>query len=166
MTYRITDGVAGSQPIADVSTVQNHPFGKVVRAVDPTYGEASFIYVKGVSGAAAGTWVTYNSDDWTTKLLTAGDIGPVAILMSALDAATDFGWAMVHGKHPTALAGDVADNGNVFISTEPGTCDDAIVAGDRVWGAKWASADDTATTSAEVEIAWPFTNDALNAGTT
>jgi hypothetical protein len=158
MAYIITSGVAGAQPIATTSTVQNHPLGKIVTAKDPTLGEGEFIYLAGVASTAVGSWVTYNMDDGTTTLLVPNAIGPVAVAMSANDATTDYGWYQIQGK-ASASAGDVADNGKVYIDTVSGRCDDAVVAGDKVHNAKWASADDTATNLADVEIARPFCTD-------
>jgi len=54
MAYTVTDGRIGIQPIATTSTVRNHPLGMIVRASDPTYGEAEFIYLTGVASTAAG----------------------------------------------------------------------------------------------------------------
>jgi hypothetical protein len=158
MAYRIVDEVLGNQPIADTSTVQKHPFGKIVRAVDPDRGEGEFIYLKGVASTVVGSWVHYKPDDWTTALIVPDAIGPVAVAMSANDAATSFGWYQIHGK-AVAKSGDVADDGKVYIDTDAGFADDAVVAGDKIYNATWASADDTATATADVEIARPFTHD-------
>lgn len=158
MAYIITDGVAGAQPIANTETTQNHPLGKIVRAKDPTYGEGEFIYLKGASSTAVGSWVTYNTDDGTTTLIAPNAIGPVAVAMSANSSTSNYGWYQIQGK-AIASAADVADNGKVYIDTAAGRCDDAVVAGDKVHNAKWASAEDTATNLAEVEIARPFVTD-------
>lgn len=158
MAYIITSNVVGSQGIATTSTVQNHALGSIVSAIDATAGAGQFIYLKGVASTVVGSWVTYNSDDWTTALIVPNVIGPVAVAMSANAAATSFGWYQIQGK-ASASAADVADNGKVYIDTVAGRCDDAVVAGDKVHNAKWASADDTATNLAEVELAWPFTTD-------
>jgi len=165
MTYRASDGRVGYQSIADTSTTKNHPLGTILRATDETNGEGEFIYLQGVASTAIGSWVTYNSDDWTTALITADAIGPVAVAMSANVAGPNYGWYQINGK-ASASAADVADNADVYIDTADGTCDDTAVTGDRVWRAKWASADDTATNLADVEIARPFVNNGLNAGTT
>lgn len=157
MAYIITDGVAGAQPIADTSTVKNHPLGKIVKAKDPTYGEGEFIYLAGVTSTAVGSWVTYNMDDGTTTLIVPNAIGPVAVAMSA-NVGSQYGWYQIQGK-AIASASDVADNAKVYIDTAAGRCDDAVVAGDKVHNAKWASAEDTATNLAEVEIARPFCTD-------
>lgn len=165
MAYFITDQVIGSQAIADTSTTQNHPLGTIVRARDPAVGEGEFIYLKGVASTVAGSWVTYNEADFTTALLVASAVGPVAVAMSANDAATDYGWYQVSGK-ASASAADVADSGKVYIDTVTGKCDDAAVAGDLVYNAKWASADDTATGLADVSISRPFVNDKHYVGDT
>lgn len=157
MAYIITDGIAGSQPIATTSTVKNHPLGRIVRATDPTYGSGEFIYLLGVVSTIVGSWVTYNMDDGSTTLIVPNAIGPVAVAMSA-NVASQYGWYQIQGK-AIGYAADVADNGKVYIDTLAGRCDDAVVAGDKVHNAKWASAEDTATNLAEVEIARPFVTD-------
>lgn len=137
--------------------------GDIVRAVDPDYGVGEFIYLKGVGSTVRGSWVTYNPDDYTTTLIAPNAIGPVAVAMAAC-IANYSGWYQISGK-AFGLAADVADNAAVYIDTEAGKCDDAQVSGDRVWGAKWGSDDDTATSLAEVELARPFVTDGQNSGT-
>ncbi len=158
MAFVIRNPIAGSQPIADTSTTQTHPLGTIVVAYDATLGGGEFIYLKGVTSTAVGSWVTYNMDDGGTTLLVPNAIGPVAVAMSANSSTSNYGWYQIQGKG-SASAADVADNGKVYIDTVPGRCDDAVVAGDKVHNAKWASAEDTATNLAEVEIARPFCTD-------
>lgn len=158
MSYFVTDNVAGTQQIADTSTTQNQPLGTIVRAKDPTYGEGEFIYLKGLNATVAGTWVTFNYDDNSTTLLAANAIGPVAVAMSAC-VTSSYGWYQISGK-AFGISADVADNASLYIDTAVGTVDDAVVAGDRVWNAKAASADDTATGLVEAEISRPFVTDA------
>lgn len=163
MAYHITDQVIGSQAIADTSTVQNHPLGTIVRAVDPTYGAGEFIYLLGVASTAVGSWVTYNADDNSTALLAANAIGPVAVAMSA-NVASQYGWYQIQGKAVGKALASFADNANVYATATAGSIDDAVVAGDRVKNAKGASAVDTPSTGlAEFEIARPFMDDALAA---
>ena len=157
MAYIITSGVAGAQPIATTSTVQNHPVGKIVTAKDPTYGEGEFIYLAGATSTIVGSWVTYNMDDGTTTLIAPNAIGPVGVAMS-INVGNSYGWYQIQGK-AVGYAADVADNGKVYIDTVAGKCDDAVVAGDKVHNAKWASTEDTATNLADVEIARPFCTD-------
>jgi hypothetical protein len=158
MAYTIDDQKVGWQAIADTDTVQRHALGTIVRANDPVYGYGEFIYLKGVSSTVVGSFVTYNYDDWTTTLLVANAIGPVAIAMSINNAATNYGWYQITGK-ALAKAAVVANDGKVYIDTVPGWCDDAAVAGDKVHNAKWASASTAAGNIAEVEIARPFCTD-------
>lgn len=163
MAWTIAENTLLGQNIADTSTTKKHQLGTIVRAKDPTYGVGEFIYMKGVGSTVVGSWVTYNTDDWSTTLIAANAKGPVAVAMSA-NVANQFGWYQISGK-AIAIAADVADDADVYIDTEAGKCDDAQVAGDRVWGAKWASAEDTGTNLAEVELARPFVTDGQNSGT-
>lgn len=159
-TFRNVEGTVLAQAFNETSTTQNHLLGEIRRGHNETDGYAEFIYLKGATSTTLGSWVTYNPDDWTTTLLAANAIGPVAVAMSA-NVASSYGWYMIHGK-VDARAADVADNGKVYIDTASGVCDDAVVAGDKVHNAKWASADDTGVAGvgwAEVEIARPFVTD-------
>lgn len=162
MAYIIRNPLVGHQQITETSTTQKHPLGTVVDADDATRGSGKFIYLKGVASTVVGSVVTYNADDWSTALITANAIGPVAVAMSA-NVASQYGWYQVFGK-ASMKAGDVADDASVYIDTVDGQVDDAVVAGDRVQGAKFASVDDTATNLADAEIAWPFVDDALESG--
>jgi hypothetical protein len=133
------------------------PFGTIIVAADDTYGAGEFIFLKGVASTVDGSWVTYNTETFATTLIVPDAIGPVAIAMAAT-VADEAGWYMIQGNH-TALSGDVADSGLVYIDTVAGTADDAVVAGDKIHNATWASADDTATGKARVRIARPFVTD-------
>lgn len=136
--------------------------GRTIEAIDATYGNGEFIFLKGVVGTVVGSAVLYNPDDWSTSLLAANDIGSVAIAMSA-NVANQGGWYQIRGK-AVVKAGTVADNGNVYSTATPGTLDDAVVAGDRVKNAKFASADGTPSAGlAEIEIDHPFVDDAVAA---
>lgn len=161
MAYTISDPIIGAQPIANTETVQKHPLGFTVTAVDPVYGSGEFIYLSGVASTVLGSWVTYNPDDFSTTLLAANAIGPVAVAMS-INVASQYGWYQIGGKAiGKALTGFV-DNANAYGTGTAGSIDDAIVAGDRVQNAKGASAVDTPSAGlAEFEIWRPFVNDAL-----
>jgi hypothetical protein len=154
------------QQIAETSTTQNHPLGKIVQAVDRgsnSNGAGEFIYLKGVASTVAGSWVTYNMDDGSTTLLAANAIGPVAVAMSA-NVASQYGWYQIQGKAVGKALTAFADNGNVYATATAGSVDDAVVAGDRVKNATGASAlDFPATGMAEFEIARPWMDDGLAA---
>ncbi len=149
---------AGGQPITDVSTTQRHILGTIIAAHDgdETYGGAEFIYLKGASSTAVGTWVTYNYDDWTTTRLAADAIGPVGIAMAAVDASTKYGWYQISGKAIGKCLTLFADNGIVYCTSTAGSVDDTSVIGDVVHNAKGASTTTVSSGVAEFEIARPF----------
>lgn len=97
MTYAVHD-LVGAQPIADTSTTQNHNLGTIVRASDPTYGQAEFVYLKGIGSTAVGSVVTYDTLTYTTTLSAVGGsiARPVAIAMSA-NVASQYGWYQISG---------------------------------------------------------------------
>lgn len=167
MAYVFQTPQLGMQPIATTiltaATAQPKQWklGDIVRAVDPTYGAGEFIYLQGVASTAVGSWVTYNADDWTTALLAANAIGPVAVAMSA-NVASQSGWYQISGKAIGLVLTGFLDNANVYGTATAGSVDDTVVAGDRVQNAKGASAIGTPSGSfAEFEIQRPFVNDAL-----
>lgn len=161
-SYRNTDGRIGMQPIEEISTTQNHPLGTIVRATDPTYGEAEFIYLLGVASTVAGSWVTYddnNTSYYATTLLLANARGAVAIAMAA-NVAGSYGWYMIRGVHPAAKCKtQFADNGHVFSTSTTGSVDDASVLGDLVLNAMGASATTANTFVAQFVINRPFAMD-------
>lgn len=134
------------------------PYGTIITATDPTYGAGEFIFLKGAASTVVGSVVVYNADDFSTTLAAANAIGPVAIAMSAC-VADKGGWYQISGKG-VAKAGTVADDALVYLTATPGQVDDAVVAGDRVKNAKFASADGTPSAGlAEVEIQRPWVDD-------
>lgn len=151
------------QAIADNSTTQKAALGQIVTCKDPDYGVGEFIYLKGVASCAVGSFVTYNMDDWTTALLAANAIGPVAIAMSA-SVDSEFGWFQISGKAVGKVLSGFADNGNCYATATAGSVDDAVVAGDLVKLCKGASAIGTPSAGlAEMEIHRPFMDDGLTA---
>jgi hypothetical protein len=127
-------------PHSDTSIVdssQQIPLGTRVR---DTAGN-EYVYLKGVTSTAAGSWVTYNSATYATTLLAADAVGPVAIAMAAVDANTKFGWYQVFGNNSIAKSDTVAGAGALYIDGTAGRVDDADVAGDVVIGAYSTAAD-------------------------
>lgn len=165
--WQIIEPFAVNQAITTVSAgTQNVELGMRVKARDFSslgLGEGEFIYVKGCTNGAAGAWVTFEEDTWTTTALAANGIGPVGVMMAALDATSDFGWLQIYGKVSQAKClTSFADNGRVFATASAGYVDDASVAGDRVNNAKGAST--STARKADFEIYYPFVNDATSAG--
>lgn len=154
----------GMQPISEVSTTQQHELGLILQAEDRgtnRNGVGEFIYVKGVGSGATGAWVGINADDGSTTLAVANGYYPlVGIMMSDLDATTDYGWAQITGKAVGKCLAAFADNGKVYLTATAGSVDDAAVAGDLVHRANGASAIDApATGMAEFELSRPHTDD-------
>ncbi len=160
MAYHITNASpAGSQPIAKTSTVQEHPLGTEVRAVDPIYYEGVFIYLLGVASTVVGSWVLYNPDDHSTTLLAANAKGSVAIAMS-INVASSWGWYQIKGKAVGKALTGFADNADVYGTGTAGSIDDAVVSGDMLYNAKGASAVGTPSSGlAEFEIDFPNVKD-------
>jgi hypothetical protein len=159
MAYVITSSAiaAGSQAIADTSTTQRHPLGTIVTAYDPTYGAGEFIYLLGVASTVVGSAATYNADDFSTTLTVADAIGPIGFAMS-INVASQYGWYQISGK-AVAKTGTVADDANVYLTSTPGQLDDAVVDGDMVHLAKFASANGTPSAGlAEIEISRPYSD--------
>jgi hypothetical protein len=137
--------------------------GDIVRATDPVYGTGEFIYLAGVANTALGSWVVYNPDDYSTTLLAADAIGPVAVAMAPA-VANLFGWYQISGKAIGKVLAGFVDNANVYATATAGSVDDAVVAGDRVKNAKGASAIGVPSAGlAEFEIWRPFVDDGLAA---
>ncbi len=172
MAFTIINPVLGYPKIAATSTAPwigggtsntTPPLGTIIWATDPTYGTGEFIFLKGLAATAVGTWVTYNTDDFSTTLLAANAIGPVAVAMSA-NVASQYGWYQIQGKAVGKALTGFLDNANVYATATAGSVDDAVVAGDRVKNAVGASAVDTPSTGlAEFEINRPWMDDAVAA---
>lgn len=159
MAFVIDENRIGWQPIATNDTVQNHPLGSIVRAVDPTYGAGEFIYLKGLDSTAIGSVVVYNADDFSTTLAVANGVGPVACAMSAC-VTGEYGWYQIQGKGVAKVLTGFADNADCYLTATAGSVDDTDVAGDYIRGMKGASAIDTPSTGlAEVELSRPMVHD-------
>jgi hypothetical protein len=153
----------GFPAIAAVGASAAWKLGDIIRAVDPTYGVGEFIYLKGLDSTAVGTWVTFNADDYSTALLAANAIGPVAVAMSA-SVTGKYGWYQISGKAIGKALSGYLDNALVYATGTAGSVDDTVVAGDRVKNAISASAVGTPSTGlAEFEIQRPWMDDATAA---
>lgn len=109
MPFIITTPLVGMQQIADTDTVQNHPLGTIVTAVDSTLGGGEFIYLKGVGSTVVGSIVNYD-DTYQTALdtvATAGPSRPLAVAMSA-NVANQYGWYQISGMAVATKADTVS----------------------------------------------------------
>jgi hypothetical protein len=113
---------------------------KVKDVGSTNYGFGELIYLKGVASTAAGDLVTYDATGATARAAARG-VGPVAVALSAC-VANEFGWYQVGGL-AKVTSGTVASAKQLYLTATAGTVDDAVVAGDVVYGATSASADDT-----------------------
>lgn len=164
MAFKPIDYVIGMQPITEVETTQRHPLGTVCRAKDPTYGEATFVYVKGVASGAAGLLAKYDPYTGTTTLSGARTKGLVGVFVTTLDSTSKFGWLQVAGVADVQVAGTVASGATVYLTSTAGKVDDAVVAGDIVYNANFSTADGTPVANhALVALARPYCGDTDNA---
>jgi hypothetical protein len=163
MAYKIANNNLGYPRITDTDTTAKVALGTIVQAVDPTYNMGEFIYLKGLDATTAATWVTFNADDYSTTLLAANAIGPVAVAMSA-NVTGQYGWYQISGKAIGKALTGYLDNALVYATATAGSVDDAVVAGDRVKNALGASAVGTPSAGlAEFEIQRPWMDDATAA---
>jgi hypothetical protein len=151
-------GIAGvSAALADIDTTARFRLGTRMRANNATYGQAEFIYLKGVASTAIGDLVVYDGNAKTTTRAVAGSRGPAAVACGAI-GANQFGWYQIAGT-ASMRAATVAANGNVYLTASAGQVDDAVVSGDKVDGARFKTADGTpAAGLALAELAFPSCN--------
>lgn len=161
MAFAFTESRIIPQMVGENSLTQLLPLGTIARAVDPTYGEGEFIYLRNTASTGIGTWCTYNADDFSHTTLAANAIGPVAVSTTA-SGNNQYTWWQISGKAVGLCLTGFADNANVYATATAGSVDDAVVAGDRIQRCKGASAIGTpAAGQAEFEIDRPFINDGL-----
>lgn len=163
-TWRPVDERIGAWPIVDTDTVQRHNFGEIRKAYDATLGLCEFIYVKGVAAGAAGLLVTVVPNTGVTALTGARSKGLVAVLMAALSATTLFGWAQIKGVAEIQVNGAVVAGATPYLTAGAGKVDDAVVAGDIVYNANFATADGTPIANwARISLSNPYVGDTDNA---
>ncbi len=158
MSYVFTENSLGWQPIATTQTTQAHKLGTIRRAVDPTYGEGEFIYLKGVGSTVVGSMVDYDPYLGTTTLSPAtGGSGPVAIAMSA-NVASQYGWYQIGGAAAVKAPNAMTPGGDVFsLAATPGSVDDAAVSGEQILNAKVSTTTGTPSSGlAIITINRPF----------
>lgn len=122
--------------------------GMIVTASDPTYGSGEFILLLGVGSTAVGSIVTYNLVTFTTALAPAGANlpQPIAVAMSANNAATTWGWYQIAGLAVCAK-GSVSLLSNAAVGVQTAGLLNASSSGTEIQGALVATlATITATT--------------------
>lgn len=156
MAYAISTPSLGYPKITSASSTALVPVGTVVRAVDPTYGEGEFIYLKGSASVVAGSLVYYydNAAASSVKLTTTSGVvdggSNVAVAMAATTALL-YGWFQISGNAvvlKTATKIDPAATFKVYLSATAGRVMPTSVAGRQILGARFpATATVTTTTS-------------------
>lgn len=115
-----------------------------------------YIYLKGVTSCADGSWVVFD-DTYTAILAVADQQGPVAVANGAIDAATKYGWFTIYGIESALClsAFDGTNGAGVYLTSTPGSVDDADVAGDAVHGAVGRTDRDTTTGMSSFQLNYP-----------
>jgi len=164
MAFIPVEGYITQQEINVTDTVQNHPLGTVIKAVENSnvggspLGEGEFIYLKGVASTIVGSVVIYDQRAGTTTLTATASRGPVAIAQSA-NVANQFGWYQISGSAVVKTAAAVAANAMAYATATAGQADDAVVAGAKIDGATYRTADGTPSAGfAIVQLAGPCLN--------
>lgn len=141
--------------LTSVDTTQQHELG--ARHQDESGNE--YIYLEGVASTVVGSWVTFTST-YATALLTADDIGIVAVALAAT-VASRYGWYQIYGSAEASLAANCAAGVVLRRETSNGVAGDGAAAGDNIRGA--LSVDSTTTAAvATVQLSYPFVDDDSN----
>jgi hypothetical protein len=154
MAFHVTTPGAGWQPIADTSTVKNHPLGTIVTGTDPTLGGGEFIDLQGVANTAVGSLVTYNASGALTALCpdTASLAQPVAVAMSA-NIDNQYGWYQIGGVAVIKKTAVIfAVRAKVFLSGTPGSVAAASVAGKELTNCRTANAASVVSATGTVQV--------------
>lgn len=169
MAFFPTEGIVGTQPIANTDTIQRHPLGLQVDANDPvTYGGGRFIYLKGVASTVVGSVVTWDGASsgvptYQTALApaTANLAQPVAVAMSA-NVAGQFGWYQLSGNAVVATNGTLAAGPGPVYLVGSGQITSSATAGKQMVNARNCTATGTpAANQAVVQIEHPFAQGAI-----
>ncbi len=139
---------------SQVDAEQKQRLGRRIRDA----ANKEYIYLKGVTSTAAGSWVSFD-ENHATALLAANAVGRVGIAMAAIDASTKYGWYQIYGVNTIASTDTVAADKALFIDGTSGRADDAVVTGDLIVGAKSEAADSSNVCT--VSLNYPFVTDVL-----
>ncbi|MBT9146049.1 MAG: hypothetical protein DDT42_01928 [candidate division WS2 bacterium] len=111
-----------------------------------------FIYLEGVAGTLANSWVTFNAEG-RTALAATGARGRAGIAMAAIVAAR-FGWYQIYGSAVGRVLAGFVNNGLVYLTTTAGSVSNTVVAANLVVGAIGRSA--VVGEVATIELNYPF----------
>jgi len=163
MAYAAQESHIVEQAIADTSTTQKHPLGKIVRAYDSTYGEGEFIYLQGIGSTTVGSIVEYNNS-YVTALNTVALETPVplAVAMSA-NVANQYGWYQISGESVMVKTATVSFAADALVGSAAGLAI-AVVTGLVIQGALCAvvASATAGSTSVRVMINRPCATDKID----
>ena len=160
-TWTFMEPELGYQPIATVSTTQNHPYGTLARAYDTTaasvtgaQGAGEFMYLQGVASTVEGSLVTYNPATGVTVLAptTANKTTPFAVAMGAIDATTKFGWYQITGVAKIAKAAVKVSPAVAIYVTGSGQITSAAASGKQIINAVSANSATIASATGTVLV--------------
>lgn len=108
----------GTQPFNDwfvPDTVQRHPLGETVTAVDPFWGTGKFVYIKSGAAILKGSLVMWD-EAYNGALLpnTANQGFPFGVAMAPIPSGS-FGWAQTEGRAVYATNATVAADAAIGI---------------------------------------------------
>lgn len=121
--------------------------GMIVRAQDPTFGEAEFILLAGVASTAVGSLVTYNTVSFTTALAPVGanKPQPIAVAMAANTSASTWAWYQISGVAVAKKTCGLALGSNVAVGVLTVGLVAATGTGKEIQGALTGSKSTTST---------------------
>jgi len=124
----------GGPRLMETDTVQNFPFGTIMRAFDPIHGFGEFIYLQGIAATVAGSLVNYNSVSGATTINLGTAIAglPLAFAL-APTVANLFGWYQISGGALAAVTGSAAV-GKVYGVSGAANVSSSAVAGMQILG--------------------------------
>lgn len=156
MAFKSTERELGIQSLTSTETVAQHALGKVVKGIDPVYGEGEFIYLQGVASTVVGDAVVFSSAFATTRAVAASR-GAVAVALSA-NVASQYGWYQISGLAVVKAATVVANTACQLTATA-GTLDDTTTSTNYIDGAVFKSADGTPSAGfAIAQLSYPTAN--------
>lgn len=126
------------------------------RAFDSSHNE--YVFLSGLTGVVAGTWVSYD-ENFAATLLTTSSVGAVAVAMAAI-VGSKWGWFQIYGEGSGIIGNEVSGDLRAYISSVTGSIDDLMVTGDLIHGAFIRSASAVTGAAVTVQLNYPFTDQA------
>lgn len=165
MAYTITSPNIGYMPIGNTDAGVTQPnassagptppmqLGQIVRAVDPTYGEGEFIFLKGVASTVVGSLVTWDGTTYQTTLCatTANQGRPVAVAMAATTASL-WGWYQISGTAVVAKSTSFKFAATVALGVISTGKVGSVSSGKQILGARTANAATVASATTTVNV--------------